>query len=193
MEQSRDRILTDLLGIGVLTLARILQYSCKNSRVRFRLGKIYSMMQQYAHDNYSVKVRNRYDIHPTVTWGVNTMIYGDGMILIGEQIYIGRDSFIMSNPGEAKIVIGKHCAISHSVHIRTGTYNTRMHFADALESQLDWANIAIGDFVWFGAHTVICGGVTIGDNSIIGANSVVTHDVPSNTIFGGIPARLIGR
>jgi maltose O-acetyltransferase len=49
--------------------------------------------------------------------------------------------------------------------------------------------ITIGDNVWIGGHCAIIGGVTIGDNSIIAAGSVVTKDVPGNTIFGGNPAK----
>lgn len=45
--------------------------------------------------------------------------------------------------------------------------------------------------MWIGGHVVIVGGVTIGDNSIVGAGSVVIKDVPSNTIVGGNPSKII--
>lgn len=53
--------------------------------------------------------------------------------------------------------------------------------------------IRIGCNVWIGEGVSILPGVTIGNNSIVGANSVVTHDVPENSVFAGIPARLIRR
>ncbi len=53
--------------------------------------------------------------------------------------------------------------------------------------------IIIGKNVWIGDKVTILSGVTIGDGAIIGANSVVTHDVPSNCICGGIPAKVIRR
>lgn len=43
--------------------------------------------------------------------------------------------------------------------------------------------------MWIGGHSVIIGGVEIGDNSIIASGSVVTKDVPENTIFAGNPAK----
>lgn len=49
--------------------------------------------------------------------------------------------------------------------------------------------IIIGNNVWIGGHSVIIGGVEIGDNSIIASGSVVTKDVPENTIFAGNPAK----
>jgi acetyltransferase-like isoleucine patch superfamily enzyme len=51
--------------------------------------------------------------------------------------------------------------------------------------------ISIGRNVWVGAKATILSGVHIGDNAVIGANAVVTHDVPAYTIVGGIPARVI--
>ena len=51
--------------------------------------------------------------------------------------------------------------------------------------------ITIGDNVWVGAGVHIMGGVTIGKNSIIGAGSVVTTDIPENVIAAGVPCRII--
>ena len=52
-------------------------------------------------------------------------------------------------------------------------------------------NITIEDFAWIGANVLINPGITIGANSIIGANSVVTKDVLPFSIVGGVPAKLI--
>ena len=49
--------------------------------------------------------------------------------------------------------------------------------------------IHLEDNVWIGANAVICGGVTIGKGSVIGAGSVVTHDIPSGVVAAGIPCR----
>ncbi len=49
----------------------------------------------------------------------------------------------------------------------------------------------IGSNVWFGVNCVVTGGVEIGDRAVIGANSVVTKDVPAATVAAGIPAKVL--
>jgi len=51
------------------------------------------------------------------------------------------------------------------------------------------APIKIGENVWIGAGVVVLPGITIGDNSVIAANSVVTTDVPANCLYAGTPAK----
>lgn len=51
--------------------------------------------------------------------------------------------------------------------------------------------MTIGNNVWLGGNVVICPGVTIGDNSIIGAGAVVTHDIPADSIAVGNPCHVI--
>ena len=53
------------------------------------------------------------------------------------------------------------------------------------------APIHIGQNVWIGANATICKGVTIGNGAVIAAGAVVTTDVPENTVYGGVPAKLI--
>ena len=53
------------------------------------------------------------------------------------------------------------------------------------------APIHIGNHVWVGVRAIILKGVTIGDGAIIAAGSVVTRDVPANTLVGGVPAKII--
>ena len=53
--------------------------------------------------------------------------------------------------------------------------------------------VVIGDGVWIGQRSIILSGVTIGEHSIIGANSVVTHDIPAFCIAAGQPAKILKR
>lgn len=58
------------------------------------------------------------------------------------------------------------------------------------EREIDYKPIKIGNNVWVGNEVSILG-VTIGDGAVIGANSVVTHDVPENSMVAGVPAKII--
>ena len=53
------------------------------------------------------------------------------------------------------------------------------------------ANVIIGNGVWIGANVFIKEGVQIADNVVVGANSVVVNDLKENSIYGGVPAKLI--
>ena len=53
------------------------------------------------------------------------------------------------------------------------------------------APITLEENVWIGANATVCGGVTIGADSVIGAGSVVTHDIPAGVIAAGVPSRVI--
>ena len=59
------------------------------------------------------------------------------------------------------------------------------------ERSLSSKSVIIKDNVWLGEHVSVLPGVTIGENSIIGANSVVTKSIPANSIAVGIPAKVI--
>ncbi len=51
--------------------------------------------------------------------------------------------------------------------------------------------MVVGSNVWIGYGACILRGVTVGDNAVIGTNSVVTRDVPANAVVGGVPARVL--
>lgn len=77
----------------------------------------------------------------------------------------------------SRAVIGRDCTIAQQVTIggRSGIYEVPV----------------IGDNVYLGAGCKVLGNVKIGNNSIVGANAVVLHDVPDNAVVAGIPARII--
>lgn len=52
-------------------------------------------------------------------------------------------------------------------------------------------DVVIGDHVWTGNNVVILPGIQVGDHSVIGANAVVTKDVPEYAVVGGVPAKII--
>ena len=90
-------------------------------------------------------------------------------------------------PPQGGITLGDDCLIGHNV-----VFATLNHFIEPAErASMHPAPIVLGKKVWVGSNSTILQGVTIGDNSIIAAGSVVTKDVPANTIVGGVPARIL--
>ena len=85
-----------------------------------------------------------------------------------------------------EVAIGEGCVISENVIIRDSD-NHKIKGNNKLET----ASINIGNHVWIGMNAVVLKGVTIGDGAIIAAGAVVTHDVPSNTLVAGVPAKII--
>ena len=131
----------------------------------------------------------KYAIPNSVGFHRNTYIYGNGVIQIGENTYFGKNTFVVSNPKESKIVIGQNCRISHGCHFRTEDNDpSTLHLEKPVKLSND---ILIGDNCWIGANVFVRGGVQIGNNTTIGANSVVTKSFPENSIIAGVPARLI--
>ena len=110
----------------------------------------------------------------------------------GLHIRLGRNGFV--NYGCVfldcnLIIVGDDAQIGPGVHIYTAYHPVD---AETRRSGLEAAKpVSIGHNVWLGGHCIICPGVTIGDNSVIGAGSVVVEDIPSNRVAVGNPCRII--
>lgn len=108
----------------------------------------------------------------------------------GKNIHIGRDVFINSCchfQDQGGITIGDDCLIGHNVVFATLNHG----IAPEERFSMKPAPITLGKNVWVGSNSTILQGVTIGDNAIIAAGSVVNRDIPANTIAGGVPAKPI--
>lgn len=110
----------------------------------------------------------------------------------GCNIHIGNNFFANFNLtilDEAAVTIGDNVFIGPNVSIYTACHPLE---ADERNTGVEWAEpVTIGNSVWIGGSATILPGVTIGNNCVIGAGSVVTKDVPSNTVAAGNPARVI--
>lgn len=110
----------------------------------------------------------------------------------GYNISTGRNFFANFNLvilDEAKVTFGDNVFIAPDC----GFY-TAGHPLEAAERNrgLEYARpISVGDNVWIGAHVSVLPGVTIGDNCVIGAGSVVNRDIPSGSLAAGNPCRVI--
>lgn len=105
---------------------------------------------------------------------------------LGDYVYMNHNCVFLDAGG---ITIGNHVLIGPNV----GIYTPEHAFDPVLRAQgyEHSKPVTICDNVWIGGSVVILGGVTIGENSIIGAGGVVTHDIPPNVIAVGNPCRVL--
>jgi len=137
--------------------------------------------------------RNKYNIDPTFRFnGVGISFYGNGKIIIGSESYIGNYSTIQAHE-KCFVKIGKKVSISHNVRIYTSNADADQDFSlkGTNDFKIKIGNVEIGDYCWVGANVFIKEGVKIGANAVIGANSIVTRDIPDFAIAGGVPAKVI--
>lgn len=106
----------------------------------------------------------------------------------GKNITIGRNVFINACchfQDHGGVTLGDGCLIGHNVVFATLNHGMASEDRGAMYP----LPIRLGKNVWVGSNSTILQGVTVGDNAIIAAGSVVTRDVPANTVVGGVPAR----
>lgn len=110
-----------------------------------------------------------------------------GLLSLGTRTVIGPYTRIMA---ATQVRIGARCMISWNCSI-FDSIGHRMWLKDQEEAEIE-APITLGDDVWIGPYSIIMKGVTIGNNCIVGAGSVVRRDVPPNSLVYGNPARRVG-
>ena len=110
----------------------------------------------------------------------------------GTHIEVGKSFFANYNCtilDVAKVIIGDNCQMAPNVAIYTAGHPVHPEIRNtAYEYGIE---VTIGDNVWLGGNTVVCPGVHIGSNTVIGSGSVVTKDIPSNVVAVGNPCNII--
>lgn len=107
-------------------------------------------------------------------------------VRMGRSVYI---NFHLTLVDDTEITIGDYTMIGPNVTIVTGTHP----ILPALREKLYQFNLPvhIGRNCWLGAGVIVLPGITIGDNVVVGAGSVVTHDLPDNVVAVGNPCRVL--
>jgi acetyltransferase-like isoleucine patch superfamily enzyme len=135
------------------------------------------------------------------------LVYGTGQVHFGNDILLYPDLHLETQ-GSASITIGDGVVISRGVNLvaMAGIFigagsmigeNTSIRDANHIrivgvpirDAGHEAQTVTIGREVWIGRGAAILSGVTIGDRATVGANAVVTRDVPPGAIVGGVPAR----
>jgi len=106
----------------------------------------------------------------------------DGRLVIGDNAYLNGCSIVATK----SITIGDNCLIGDFTSIMDTDYHPL-----SSEEPIKAEPVTIGNNVWIARCCSILPGVSIGDNAVVAAGSVVTKDVPPSTLVGGVPARTI--
>jgi len=141
--------------------------------------------------------------------GLELEVGRKGRLEFGRFVWIGDGTKIRCHEGVVEIgektVMGQECTISAYQRVRIGeqcVIADRAMFIDFDHGVVEVdrpirvqgiykRDVEVGSNVWIGYGACILRGVSVGDNSIVGTNSVVTKDVPANAVVAGIPARII--
>ena len=106
-------------------------------------------------------------------------------VSIGAGTFFNYDCLMLD---VAPVTVGADCQVASRVQFITAT-----HQIDPEPRRIGWESakpIVLGDNVWLSAGVVVCPGVTIGDDTVVGAGSVVTRDLPAGVVAFGNPCRV---
>lgn len=133
--------------------------------------------------------------------GKNCFFQGPVTFHYGKHTFFGNNVFVNFNftvQDDAEVHIGDNCNFGPNVTIVTPMHpmlpdeRKAILCADGVTRRMCWAKpVTIGSDCWFGANVTVCPGVKIGNNCVIGAGSVVTHDIPDGCFAAGVPCRVI--
>jgi acetyltransferase-like isoleucine patch superfamily enzyme len=138
-------------------------------------------------------------------------LHGEDQIAIGSEVWVGAGSWL-ETLGAGILEIGDGCRLAGNCTVVAAAYvrlgrdvllARGVYIADHAHAFEDprfpvlgqgidrLSPVEIGDGAWLGEHVVVCPGVRIGRNSVVGANSVVTADIPDRCVAAGAPARIL--
>lgn len=112
-----------------------------------------------------------------------------GQVSIGHNVYFDRGCYVVARHA---LSIGDNCYFAEMVTIHDENHIVGRGPQPVAARGFTEAPVVIGHNVWVGPKATILQGVHIGDNAVIGANAVVTRDIPANAVATGIPARVTG-
>ena len=121
---------------------------------------------------------------PTASADSVALRIGSGTSVVGDCVFSAA----------ASITIGERVLFARGVYVSDHSHRFEREGSAILDQGIDRLQpVRIEDGAWLGEHVVVCPGVTIGRGSVVGANSVVTRDVPARAVAAGAPARVIRR
>jgi acetyltransferase-like isoleucine patch superfamily enzyme len=158
--------------------------------------------------------------HPGKIFIGNDVVIDDNVVLdakglnnnglfIGNGVFVGRNTILSCKNGDIRledhanvgfnceiysasaVTVGKNVLMAAYVYLVGGTHTFHRVDLPILFQERVSRGIQIGDNAWLGAHAVVFDGASIGKECIVGAGSIVNHDIPDWKIAAGVPAKVI--
>jgi acetyltransferase-like isoleucine patch superfamily enzyme len=187
---------------------RTIRFLSRNGMLNRRYGRL---LGRYLRRRFLTTAGRRWRTNGLVFFGrgLELEIGEKGRVDFGRFVWVGDKTKIRCHEGRVEIgdktVMGQECTISAYQHVRIGqqcVIADRAMFIDFDHGVVEVErpirkqgiykrDVIVGSNVWIGYGACVLRGVSVGDNAIVGTNSVVTKDVPANAVVAGIPARII--
>ncbi|WP_439474438.1 acyltransferase [Algoriphagus formosus] len=186
-------------------------YQKYKSFIKHLRGLFYNIFL-YSGKSKNLRVASNVEMWGDITLGNNIYVGSNSKIytkvILSDGVYIGDNVELRSNGGN-KISIGINCTVNRGsliigevkigsncliapLCVVVGSNHNFSNVDELINKQgISSKGIKIGDNVWLGAHVTVLDGVHIGANSVIGAGSVVTKDVPANSVAVGNPCKVV--
>ncbi|MFI5025402.1 MAG: acyltransferase [Solirubrobacterales bacterium] len=189
-------------------MIRLIRFLARNGMLNLEYGRL---LGRYLRRRFLTTAGRRWSTDGLLFLGrgLELEIARGARVEFGRFVWLGDGSKVRCHEGVVEIgektVMGQECTISAYQRVRIGAQCViadRAMFIDfdhgvveierPIRSQgIYKRDVEVGSNVWIGYGACILRGVRVGDNSIVGTNSVVTRDVPANAVVAGIPARII--
>ena len=189
-------------------MIRLTRFLARNGMLNLKYGRL---LGRYLRRRFLTRAGWRWRTDGPVFFGrgLELQVAPGARIEFGRFVWLGDGTKLRCHEGTveigAKTVLGQECTISAYQRVRIGeqcVIADRAMFIDfdhgvveverPIRSQgIYKRDVEVGSNVWIGYGACILRGVRVGDNAIVGTNSVVTKDVPANAVVAGIPARVI--
>lgn len=189
-------------------MIRSLRFFAANGMLNWRYARL---LWRYLWRRFLTPAGWRWETDGPVFFGKGLQLQAGrrGKIRFGRFVWLGDGTKIRCHEGEVvigqKTVLGQECTISAYKRVRIGeqcVIADRAMFIDFDHGVVEVERpirlqgiymrpVEVGSNVWIGYGACVLRGVRVGDNSVIGTNSVVTKDAPANAVVGGVPAKVI--
>ncbi|WP_433833723.1 acyltransferase [Flavobacterium anhuiense] len=157
-----------------------------NNRIEIMSKSLLSNLTIYMRgDNHKLKIDEECIVKGGEIWFEDSFCE----INIGKKTTIESAHFAVTEI-QSSIFVGEDCMFSNEIELRTGDSHAIIDLIKNVKINKA-QNIIVGNHVWIGSGAKILKGVCVGNNSIIGTGSIVTKNIPNNSIAAGVPSKIV--